>query len=74
MNLSSSSMELNGALKELRILWEETKGEWNDAVRSDFEKEFWEPFQERILSALRAVDRLSPILDKVHNDCGEPRY
>jgi len=73
MNLSSSSMELHGALKELRILWEETEAAWNDPVRRDFEKQFWEPFQEQILGALRAVERLSPILDKVRNDRGEPR-
>jgi len=72
VNLSSSSMELHGALKELRILWQETQAAWNDPVRRDFEKEFWEPFQEQILGELRAVERLSPILASVRNDCGEP--
>jgi hypothetical protein len=74
MNLSSSSMELHGALKELRILWQETQAVWNDPVRREFEQQFWEPFQEQILSALRAVERLSPILDRVRHDCGEQRY
>jgi len=74
VNLSSSSMELHGALKELRILWDETKAAWNDPVRREFEQQFWEPFQAQILSTLRAVERLSPILEKVRNDCGEPRF
>jgi hypothetical protein len=69
MSLSSSSMELNGSLKDLRVLWEETKAVWNDAVRQDFERTFWEPLETRVLTAIRAMERLAPILEKAHQEC-----
>jgi hypothetical protein len=69
MNLSSSSMEMGNALKELRIMWEETQAVWNDSVRHDFEEHFWTPFQGQVLSTLRAAERLSPVLEKVQYDC-----
>lgn len=37
MNLTTSAMELNAALKTLRLLWEETRAGWSDAVSRDFE-------------------------------------
>jgi hypothetical protein len=69
MNLSNSSMELNGSLKDLRILWEETKTVWNDGVRQDFEEQRYIPLEQRVLSAIRAMERLAPILEKLQQDC-----
>jgi hypothetical protein len=62
-------MELNTALKEIRILWEETQAVWNDSVRHDFEEHHLIPFQTQVVSMLRAVERLSPVLEKVYHDC-----
>jgi hypothetical protein len=70
MNLTSSSSELNGTLKELRLRWEETTAIWNDPVRQDFQEHQWQPLQERVLAALRAMDRLAPVLEKVRHECG----
>jgi hypothetical protein len=69
VNLSGSSMELNSSLKELRILWEETQAVWNDSVRRDFEEHHLMPFVAQVTSLLRAVERLSPVLEKVQHDC-----
>jgi hypothetical protein len=70
MNLSSSSMELNGTLKEMRQHWEETKEVWRDPVCTYFEERYWLPLQAHVLSTLRAIERLSPILERLHHDCG----
>jgi hypothetical protein len=70
MNLTSNASELSGSLKHLRTLWEETKAVWNDAVRRDFEENDWTPIESHVLSALRAMERLAPILEKAHQDCG----
>jgi hypothetical protein len=69
MSINSNAMELHGSLKDLRALWEETKTVWNDAVRQDFEKNFWEPLEARVLAAIRAMERLAPVLDKAHLEC-----
>jgi hypothetical protein len=69
MNLSNSSMELNGSLKDLRILWDETKEVWNDPVGREFEENRWLPLEARVRSALRAMERLAPIMEKVQHEC-----
>jgi hypothetical protein len=70
MNLSSSSMELNGSLKDLRALWEKTKEVWNDPVRQSFEDQHYVPLELSVLAAIRAIERLAPILEKVQHECG----
>lgn len=70
MNVTNSSMELNGTLKEMRLLWEQTKTIWNDAVRDDFEQNHYTPLERYVLSAIRAMERLAPVLEKMQHDCG----
>jgi hypothetical protein len=69
MNLSNSSMEMNSTLKDLRILWEDTKAVWNDTVRQDFEIHQWQALELRTLAGIRAIERFAPILDKMQRDC-----
>ncbi|HLN30444.1 MAG TPA: hypothetical protein VK395_22060 [Gemmataceae bacterium] len=69
MNLSNSSMELNGTLKDLRVLWEETKAVWSDPVSRDFEEHRWLPIDERVRAALRAMERLAPVIERVQHEC-----
>lgn len=68
MSLSSSSMELNHALKELRVLWEETKDSWDDVVRHDFEENYWIPLETQLVAVLRAMERLAPVLITAQRD------
>ncbi|HMF15233.1 MAG TPA: hypothetical protein VKE94_23120 [Gemmataceae bacterium] len=69
MHLTTSAMELNAALKTLRLLWEETRAGWSDAVSRDFESNHWETLETRVVAALRAMDRLAPILMQAKRDC-----
>jgi hypothetical protein len=67
-------MELGGALKNLRVLWEETKTVWNDPVRESFEEHHWIPLEARVLAGIRALDQLAPVIDKVRQECGEGSF
>jgi hypothetical protein len=69
VNLTTSTMEMSAALKNLRLLWEETKAGWNDAVRRDFEARHWETLEAEVIATLRAMDRLAPILLRAERDC-----
>lgn len=69
MQLTTSAMELNAALKTLRLLWEETRAGWSDAVSRDFEANYWEPLELRVVAALRAMDRLAPVLMHAKREC-----
>ena len=69
MNLSTGWMELSAALKNMRVLWDETKTEWNDSVSRDFEENHWQPLEMQTISTLHAIDRLGPILGTAQREC-----
>jgi hypothetical protein len=74
MSLNSSTMELNAALKNLRILWEETKTVWNDPVRKAFEEQYWQPLEGSTIAGIRAMNHLSPIMEKLRQECADETY
>ncbi len=69
MNLSTGWIELNSALKTMRLRWDEVKTDWNDSVSRDFEESHWEPLEAQVIATLRAIDRLSPVLAKAQQEC-----
>jgi hypothetical protein len=69
VNLSASWIELNDALKNMRILWSETKSGWDDPVSQEFEERYWVPLENQVVATLRAMDRLAPILARAQREC-----
>jgi hypothetical protein len=69
VSLTTGWTELNTALKDLRVLWEQTRAGWDDPVSQEFEERYWGPLENQVVSALRAMDRLAPILAKAQRDC-----
>ena len=69
MSLNAGWTELNNSLKDLRVLWEQTKEGWDDPVSRDFEETYWTALETQVVSALRAMDRLGPILAKAQREC-----
>ena len=68
--MSAGSARLTGALKTLKLQWEETKDSWNDKIRQDFESTHMLPLESRASAAARGMDQLSEVLKKVRHDCG----
>lgn len=69
MNLSSGWIELNSSLKTMRVRWDEVKTDWHDSVCREFEENHWIPLEAQVVSTLRAIDRLAPILAKAQQEC-----
>jgi hypothetical protein len=69
VSLNTSWIELNDALKHMRERWEETKQGWDDPVSRDFEETFLLPLESQVVAALRAMDRLAPVLARARRDC-----
>jgi hypothetical protein len=69
VSLTTAWTELNTALKDLRVLWQQTRTEWNDPVSQEFEERYWDQLENQVVAALRAMDRLAPILAKAQRDC-----
>lgn len=68
-NLSAGYAVLNHSLKVLRVLWDETRIEWNDPVGRSFQENQWEPLELKVVAALRAIDRMTPVLASMQRDC-----
>jgi hypothetical protein len=69
VSLSTGWIELNSALKTMRLRWEEVKTDWHDGVCRDFEEHHWLPLEAQCVSTLRAIDRLAPILARAQQEC-----
>ena len=53
----------------LKHRWKETESIWKDVVRAEFSKDKWEPLDSSVMVALSALDRLTPILIQVREQC-----
>ncbi len=70
MSLDAGWTELNAALKALRESYEEVRPHWADAVRQEFESQFWNPLEGQVRAALAGLERARPVLQKMRDDCG----
>jgi hypothetical protein len=67
--MSAGSARLNFALKTMRERWVETKAYWADQVARDFEKNHLRPLDEQSVTAIRGMEKLAEVLNKVRHDC-----
>jgi hypothetical protein len=61
-SLKETMAQLNRAWITIHQHWGETKTVWNDSVRWDFEKDYWIPLENQVLSAQRELERLEQII------------
>jgi hypothetical protein len=67
--MSSGSPRLTHALKTLRERWDETKGYWRDEVARDFEKNHLAPLESQADNAIRGMEKLAEVFQKIRHDC-----
>ncbi len=44
--------------------WDTVAALWNDPNRQQFEREFWESYEETIRPILKAIDQLGQVIDQ----------
>jgi hypothetical protein len=71
MSLDTGRYQLYAALKTLRERWQDTKETWQDPVQAKFAEDVWEPVEQLSQAALSAIDRLSQIVARAKQDCGD---
>ena len=69
MSLDTGRYQLYAALKTLRERWDETLQVWHDAIRRDFAEDYWDPLEQRVQSALSAIDRLAQVIIRAKEEC-----
>ncbi len=69
MSASGSRGLLTLATRQLEARWAETRNSWRDQKAADFEHLYLAELAATVNLALRALEELDKLLEKVHADC-----
>lgn len=67
--MSGSKGLLTLATRNLQARWGETRFSWRDRKAQEFEDLYLSELMNSVNSALRVIDELDQLLEKVHADC-----
>lgn len=69
MSLSGSKGLLTDATRQLQARWTDTRNSWRDHKAAEFENLYLTDLTAAVNSALRVIDELDQLLQKIHADC-----
>jgi hypothetical protein len=69
VSLSSSKGLLTLASRNLQASWGETRFSWRDSKAQEFEDLYLSELMNGVNTALRVIDELDQLLEKIHADC-----
>ena len=69
MSLSGSRALLADSTRRLQAKWGETRHSWRDRKAQEFEDLYLSDLTESLNSALRVIEELDQLLEKIHADC-----
>lgn len=61
-NLNTTGTKLQEAWQRLCLRWQETTPLWNDPVRWQFEREYWQPLESQMPATQREMERLAQVI------------
>jgi vacuolar-type H+-ATPase subunit B/Vma2 len=67
--MSGSKGLLTLATRQLQARWGETRFSWRDRKAQEFEEMYLSELMHSVNSALRVIDELDQLLEKIHADC-----
>jgi len=71
MSLNVAKANLMDALKTLRARWEKAGADWDDDTRRQFQQDFIDPLDTKILAAAKGLDHVSDLIAAARRDCGD---
>jgi uncharacterized membrane protein YdfJ with MMPL/SSD domain len=69
MSAAASRGLLTMATRQLMSRWEETRQSWRDNKAADFEALYLSEVRDTVSAAIRTLEELDQLLQKVHADC-----
>jgi len=69
MSDTEATATLLQAMKQLAVLWQQTKDSWRDVKADEFEKQYLDGLPNLAARTSTAIDEISALLRKVHLDC-----
>ena len=67
--MSGSKGLLTLATRNLHARWGETRYSWRDRKAAEFEEMYLSELMNGVNSALRVIEELDHLLEKIHADC-----
>ena len=71
MSINVAKANLMDAVKQLRIKWTTISGVWDDGARRQFEKDYLDPLEAKVRAAIKGLDHVSELQDRVRRECGD---
>ena len=71
MSINVAKANLLDALKQLRLRWINIASTWDDGARRQFEKDFLDPLEAKIRTAVKGLDHVSELQERVRRECGD---
>lgn len=65
-SLSITASELSDSWQRLRERWHQTTQVWDDRVRWQFEREFWQPLEAQVTTTQRELEQLARGISQAH--------
>jgi hypothetical protein len=62
MSLNNAVNQLQQCVQGIRQQWQETSGLWNDSVRWQFEREYWQPLEREAQTTLQEMEHLAQVI------------
>lgn len=72
MRFGTTRSQIYDAQKTTQAHWLATADEWNDVARRDHGEAVWEPLDQSVSEALRAIDQLSVLFAQIRTECEYP--
>lgn len=69
MSVAGSRGLLTLATRQLMSRWEEVRNSWRDQKAADFEALYLSEVRDTVNTALRTLEEIDHLLEKVHADC-----
>ena len=69
MSISNSKGLLTGATRQLQECWRETRSSWRDGKALEFEERYLADLESSVNAAVKVIEDLERLLQKVHADC-----
>lgn len=69
MSVKGSRAALTKTTRDLINEWHTTKNYWRDAKRQAFEAAYLATLADRVNAAVRTIEDIDKILDKIRRDC-----
>ena len=74
MRFGATRSQIYDAQKTSRALWLETADYWDDQVRLEHAETVWEPLDQNVSEALRAIDLVATLFTQIRRECEYPGY